>query len=128
MNHVTHTFDTPWRSHQIEGSRGYEFIFNILGTEYTDAYNIDIAKVAPGGYSPLHIDQDNHAFYILDGKGEIDIADKCYQVREGSVVRIPRGVVHAIRNTGEGWLMLLSIYDPPRVRKQMAEQTAEKTA
>ena len=57
----TKRFDTPWRSHQIEGSRGYEFIFNILGTEYTDAYNIDIAKVAPGGYSPLHIDQDNHA-------------------------------------------------------------------
>jgi mannose-6-phosphate isomerase-like protein (cupin superfamily) len=118
MKHVTQVGDTPWISHQIEGSKGYEFIFNILGAEYTDAYNIDIARVAPGGYSPLHIDEDNHAFFILDGDGEIDIADKCYQVRAGSVVRIPRGVVHAIRNSGAGMLSLLSIYDPPRVRKK----------
>jgi mannose-6-phosphate isomerase-like protein (cupin superfamily) len=118
MKHVTQVGDTPWISHQIEGSKGYEFIFNILGAEYTDAYNIDIARVAPGGYSPLHIDEDNHAFFILDGDGEIDIADKCCQVRAGSVVRIPRGVVHAIRNSGAGMLSLLSIYDPPRMRKK----------
>jgi mannose-6-phosphate isomerase-like protein (cupin superfamily) len=116
MQHVTHTFDTPWISHQIEGSAGYEFIFNILGPEYTDAYNIDIARVAPGGYSPQHIDQDNHAFFIIEGEAEIQIADESHPVRAGSVVRIPRGVVHAIRNSGKGTLMLLSIYDPPRVR------------
>src|SRR5438445_5513477 len=65
MKHVTQTFDTPWTSHQIEGSKGFEFIFNILGNEYTDAYNLDIVRVAVGGYSPLHIDPDNHAFYII---------------------------------------------------------------
>ncbi|WP_206996373.1 cupin domain-containing protein [Trinickia mobilis] len=119
MQHVTNTFDVPWISHRIEGSKGYEFIFNILGSEYTDAYNIDIARVEPGGYSPLHIDHDNHAFYILDGEADIDVADQCYRVRAGAVVRVPRGVVHAIRNSGEGHLILLSIYDPPRVRKQL---------
>jgi mannose-6-phosphate isomerase-like protein (cupin superfamily) len=72
----------------------------------------------------LHIDQDNHAFYILDGEGEIDIADKRYAVKAGSVVRIPRGVVHAIRNAGDGWLMLLSIYDPPRIRQQKIADAA----
>ncbi|MDW3688816.1 cupin domain-containing protein [Cupriavidus sp. CV2] len=116
MKHVTQTFDTPWTPHQIEGSKGFEFIFNILGNEYTDAYNLDIVRVAVGGYSPLHIDPDNHAFYIVSGEGDIDIADSCHHVLPGAVVRIPRGVVHAIRNRGESELVLLTIYDPPRVR------------
>jgi quercetin dioxygenase-like cupin family protein len=116
MKHVTHTFDTAWTPHQIEGSKGFEFIFNVLGSEYTDAYSVEIARVAPGGYSPPHIDPDNHAFYIVSGEGDIDIADSCQRVRAGSVVRIPRGVVHAIRNAGDNELVLLTIYDPPRVR------------
>jgi mannose-6-phosphate isomerase-like protein (cupin superfamily) len=49
-------------------------------------------------------------------EAEIDMADQSHPVRTGSVVRIPRGVVHAIRSSGRGTLMLLSIYDPPRVR------------
>lgn len=116
MKHITHITDTPWTPHQIEGSKGFEFIFDILGGEYTDAFSMDIVRVAQGGYSPEHIDPDNHAFYILSGEGEIDIADASHRVRPGSVVRIPRGVVHAVRNAGEGELVLLTIYDPPRVR------------
>lgn len=117
MKHITHITDTPWISHQIEGSRGFEFGFDILGGEYTDAFSVDIVRVAQGGYSPQHIDPDNHAFYILSGEAEIDIADACHRVQPGAIVRIPRGVVHAVRNAGDGDLVLLTIYDPPRVRK-----------
>jgi quercetin dioxygenase-like cupin family protein len=117
MKHITHITDTPWIPHQIEGSRGFEFIFSILGGEYTDAYSMDIVRVAEGGYSPQHIDPDNHAFYIISGEADIDIADSCHRARSGAIVRIPRGVVHAVRNAGDGELVLLSIYDPPRVRK-----------
>ncbi len=116
MKHITHISDTPWIPHQIEGSKGFEFVFDILGGEYTDAFSMDIVRVAQGGYSPEHIDPDNHAFYILSGEAEIDIADASHRVSPGAVVRIPRGVVHALRNAGEGELVLLTIYDPPRVR------------
>ncbi|WP_035878583.1 cupin domain-containing protein [Cupriavidus sp. amp6] len=117
MQHVTHVSDTPWISHQIEGSKGFEFVFNILGVEYTDAYSMDIVRVAQGGYSPQHIDPDNHAFFIVTGEADIDIADASHHARAGAVVRIPRGVVHAVRNAGDSELVLLTIYDPPRVRK-----------
>ncbi|MGN5477733.1 cupin domain-containing protein [Cupriavidus basilensis] len=117
MKHITHIIDTPWIPHQIEGSKGFEFGFDVLAGEYTDAFSMDIVRVAQGGYSPEHIDPDNHAFYILSGEAEIDIADASHHVRAGAIVRIPRGVVHAVRNTGVGDLVLLTIYDPPRVRK-----------
>jgi len=117
MKHITHITDTPWVPHQIEGSKGFEFGFDVLAGEYTDAFSIDIVRVAQGGYSPEHIDPDNHAFYILSGEADIDIADASHHVGSGAIVRIPRGVVHAVRNTGEGDLVLLTIYDPPRVRK-----------
>lgn len=120
MKHITHITDTPWTPHQIEGSKGFEFIFDILAGEYTDAYSMDIVRVAEGGYSPPHIDPDNHAFYILGGEAEIDIADACHRAQSGAIVRIPRGVVHAVRNAGQGDLVLLTIYDPPRVRKTKA--------
>ncbi|WER47968.1 cupin domain-containing protein [Cupriavidus sp. WKF15] len=117
MKHITHITEKLWIPHKIEGSEGFEFIFDILAGEYTDAYSVDIVRVAEGGYSPPHIDPDNHAFYILGGEAEIDIADVCHRATAGAVVRIPRGVVHAVRNAGQRDLVLLTIYDPPRVRK-----------
>ena len=96
---------------------GYAFSSGLIGQEYTDAYSMDIVRVAEGGYSPQHIDPDNHAFYIISGEADIDIADSCHRARSGAIVRIPRGVVHAVRNAGDGELVLLTIYDPPRVRK-----------
>lgn len=124
MKHVTRISDTTWTPHQIEGSKGFHFNFEILGAEYTDAYSVDIVRVEKGGYSPMHIDPDNHAFYVLGGEGEIDIADSQYQVQAGAVVRIPRGVVHAVRNIGNEDLVLLTIYDPPRIRKAMKRSSA----
>jgi mannose-6-phosphate isomerase-like protein (cupin superfamily) len=92
--------------------------FDILAQEYTDAYSIDLVRVAPEGYSARHVDMHNHAFYILSGEGIVEIVDKEYAVKAGSVVRIPMGAYHSLRNSGSTPLELLSIYDPPRMRNR----------
>jgi mannose-6-phosphate isomerase-like protein (cupin superfamily) len=105
-----------WQSFQIPGSHGYEFKFDLIGREYTGAYSIDLVRIAPGGASPTHLDRDNHAFYIIEGAGEITIAEKIWPLLPGSVAKIPVGVLHSVRNTGAAPLLFLTIYDPPRER------------
>jgi quercetin dioxygenase-like cupin family protein len=113
---VTSVDDQEWKAFQIENSKGFEFKFKIIGEEYTKAYSVDLVRIAPGGYSPVHLDRDNHAFYIIEGKGDIIIKDQKWEVGPGSVVKIPVGVLHSVRNTGSGPMLFLTIYDPPRQR------------
>jgi quercetin dioxygenase-like cupin family protein len=110
--------DMEWKPFQVEKSQGYEFKFGIVGSEYTDAYSVDLVKIAPGGYSPVHTDPDNHAFYFIQGTGSVVIAGKPVAVAPGSVVKIPFGVVHAMHNSGPDEMVFITIYDPPRVRLQ----------
>jgi len=113
---ITSTDSVAWTPFAIENSAGFEFKFGIIGSEYTDAYSVDLVRVAPGGYSPRHVDPDNHAFYIISGTGEIAIGQRTWQVGPGSVVKIPVKVVHSVKNVGADELLFLTIYDPPRKR------------
>ena len=116
MQSVISLEDFEWTPFSVESSQGYEFKFGILGKEYTGAYSVDLVRVAPGGFSPVHIDPDNHAFYFIEGTGSVTIACETHEVRPGSVVKIPFGALHSIQNTGEEHLLFLTIYDPPRQR------------
>jgi quercetin dioxygenase-like cupin family protein len=118
MLHLTKPEEGPWISHEIPGSSGFQFVFDVLAHEYTDAFSLDLVKVAVGGFSPRHIDPDNHAFYIVEGLAGMTIADLEYQAKKGEVIRIPKGVVHAIRNDGDVPLVMLVFYDPPRDRSK----------
>jgi quercetin dioxygenase-like cupin family protein len=126
MKHITNPADEAWIPYNPMGAQGFNFVFEILSREYTDAYSIDLVKVEVGGFSPFHIDPDNHAFYILDGEAEMIIAEERTIARKGEIARIPMGVVHSITNVGDVPLMMLSFYDPPRDRSlQKAAAAAE---
>ena len=124
MEHLTSPEDGPWISHEIPGSSGFKFVFDVLAAEWTDAFSIDLVHVAVGGFSPFHIDPDNHAFYIVEGKADVVIADLRYRVAKGQIIRIPKGVVHSIANGGDATLAMLAIYDPPRDRSAL-KRTAQ---
>jgi quercetin dioxygenase-like cupin family protein len=122
MRHLTKPEDSQWISHEIPGSSGFQFVFDVLGAEYTDAFSADLVKVAVGGFSPYHIDPDNHAFCVVEGIAGMTVADLEYRVKKGEVIRIPRGVVHAIRNEGDVPLVMLVLYDPPRDRSALKKK------
>lgn len=116
MQPVISLDDFQWKPFSVENSQGFEFKFGVLGKEYSDAYSVDLVRIAPGGYSPVHIDPDNHAFYFMEGTGLVIIAGETHRVRPGSVVKIPFGALHSLQNTGQEDLLFLTIYDPPRQR------------
>jgi mannose-6-phosphate isomerase-like protein (cupin superfamily) len=118
MKPVVAADEGEWVPFQVENSQGYEFKFGLIGKEYTDAYSVDLVRIAPGGHSPVHIDPDNHAFYIIEGKGRVIIAEEPFEIGPGAVVKIPFGVMHSLENNGTEPLLFLTIYDPPRERKK----------
>ena len=42
--------------------------------------------------------EDNEIYYIVKGEGILTLGDKVYDVSQGSLVFIPAGVFHAVKN------------------------------
>gem|GEM_PF-2328434 len=58
-------------------------------------------------------DDSEHAFIILKGRGFFECDSGRYQIREGSVMFIPKGANHRIGNDSDGEMVLLEIFAPP---------------
>ena len=116
MRHVVQTDEQAWKAVTAENLKGYELKPEVIGGEYTDAYSADLARVAPGGFSAAPVDSERHAFFILEGSGRITIGNERFDVEPGAVVKVPRGIAHAVHNTGTASLVLLTINEPPRKR------------
>src|SRR4051812_23847339 len=108
--------ERQWLSSSREGTSGFRFQLGLIGAEYTDAYSLDLVQIDGGGGSEAHFDQYNHAFYFLEGEGEVVIGEERIRTAPGLVVKIPAGVVHSVGNPGKTPLRFLTIYDPPRMR------------
>lgn len=55
-----------------------------------------------GGSAPVHVHQDlEEIFYFIRGTGVVILNGEEIKVKAGSVVAIPPGVTHGIRNTGK---------------------------
>jgi mannose-6-phosphate isomerase-like protein (cupin superfamily) len=51
-------------------------------------------------------------FYILEGKGEIEIGNETQQVEKDTIIDSPKGIPHLLRNTGEGVFRFLVVKLP----------------
>ena len=61
-----------------------------------------IFRCDPGKSLPLHThDEGDEYCYLYEGSGVFVFGDKEYQVKEGELIKIPKGMVHRSYNTGE---------------------------
>ncbi len=51
-------------------------------------------------------------FYILEGKGTVEIGDEVQEVEKDTIVDSPKGIPHLLRNTGEGVFRFLVVKLP----------------
>jgi mannose-6-phosphate isomerase-like protein (cupin superfamily) len=74
----------------------------VLGPELADgAYQVMVGGV-PAGYEgpPLHLHpHTDEAFYVAEGELTIVFPDEEFVAPAGTLVFIPRGVVHTVRNS-----------------------------
>lgn len=59
-------------------------------------------------YHALHTEH----VVVLEGEGEMLLADSAFIVRAGDAIAIPRGVVHAVRTLSQGPLRVVSVQSP----------------
>lgn len=59
-----------------------------------------------------HAGQDK-LYVVLEGQGEVQVGDETCVVSTGDAAFAPSGVLHSIRNTGEGRLVVMAVLSPP---------------
>lgn len=81
----------------------------LLGAEQTaGAFTCFIENTPPGGGPPPHFhEREDEWFYPLEGSVEFFLNDQWQAVPLHTLVFIPKGTVHAFRNSGENRLRML---------------------
>ncbi len=93
---------------------------------------VGMSKVDPDSRSNPHShDHQEEIFYVVAGRGEIQVGDEHEAIGPGSVVVVPLTLVHSLINRGDETLKVLSIVSPPfeksdfETRHQLAGETED---
>ncbi len=108
--------ELPWHDPKgLPGLIGHAFGEKTLvhDPSYTTAYSMTMARFAPGIASKRHVEKWNHAIYVMDGTGEVEIDGKTWPLSTGTLIKVKAGEWHTISNTGSGNMIMMVIYDPP---------------
>ncbi|MCW4029933.1 MAG: cupin domain-containing protein [Candidatus Bathyarchaeota archaeon] len=76
-----------------------------------DAEVIHMA-LAPGQALKRHTTPVDVFFYILEGKGIVEIGTETHEVEKDTVIDSPKGIAHLLKNTGTGVFRFLVIKLP----------------
>lgn len=96
--------------------RGGQDSYLLLKKGQFGAQNLFVTWVdcAPGGEQQMHVHQAEEQVYIIvSGRGHMKTGDEEQEVSAGTLVFVPPGTAHAIRNTGEETLTFVSAASPP---------------
>ena len=109
--------------------RGGQTSHLLLGHGQFGSKNLAITWVegAPGSMQAVHGHPDNEQVYVIvRGRGVMQAGDEMQEVGEGTLVFIPPGTAHAIKNTGDEPLVFVSATSPPFDPKELDAYFAYK--
>lgn len=97
---------SPWITRPSEGKLirafGDEVTIHLGGAETGGKYAMATDVTPPGGGPPPHYHlHEDEWFYVLEGRVEFFKDNAWVEVPVGSVVFMPKGVVHTFRNPGD---------------------------
>lgn len=82
--------------------KGLSHYFLAQGAD-NDQLRLHISEVGPGQRShPPHTHEGQEIFYILQGQGEVEVAEEVFQVQEGEALQVDCQIPHGIKNAGNG--------------------------
>ena len=87
--------------------------FLATGAETQGSCFIFEGLLAPGGGPPPHIHHsEDESFYILEGSATFQAGGQTIHAKPGAFIRVPRGMVHSIKNEGQVPARALVIMSP----------------
>lgn len=78
-------------------------------TENAEAIHMSLA---PGQSLKKHTTPVDVFFYILEGRGIVEIGDEKHEVEKDMLIDSPRGIPHLLRNVGDGVFRFLVVKVP----------------
>jgi quercetin dioxygenase-like cupin family protein len=95
---------------------------NPHGVEARTIYDHEEALIShlmlqPGQALKKHVTPVDVAFYVLEGRGEVEIGEEKETVGQDTLVESPKGIPHLWRNVGDGPLRIMVIKLPKPVEK-----------
>jgi mannose-6-phosphate isomerase-like protein (cupin superfamily) len=103
-------------THAPLNSRGGQDSYLLLTKGQFGSQNLTITWVdcEPGAEQQMHAHEGEEQVYVIvRGSGTMKAGGEEREVRSGSLVFIPSGTPHAIRNTGDKTLTFVSAASPP---------------
>lgn len=117
---TTQLIETPVASRALEpgaGERlwiaGDTLWLKATAADTGGAYTLIEILAAPGGGPPPHThENEDEAFYVLEGTFELLVGERVITAGPGGYASVPRGTVHRFRCTGDQPGRLLILFTP----------------
>ena len=89
------------------------FLKHFFGKADNDRLNNLEVNIVPGFQIAPHVHEGStEFFYVVSGSGEfLDDTEWC-PIQKGDAFKAPAGMTHAVKNTGNKTLVLLSTFSP----------------
>jgi quercetin dioxygenase-like cupin family protein len=117
MEYVDNVHDRRWIDDDTPGARGYRYIEIVADdSEYTSAFSCELIRLGPGDQSLTHVEPYNHLLFFVEGSGEITTGERTWSLSPGSYAKVKAGEEHSLRNLVDSEMLIVTVYDPPRVR------------
>ena len=102
--------------------------FKLTPAESGGAYLQFESRHAPGTGAPPHLHrEEDEAFYVLAGEYEFTVGDARMRASTGAFAFVPRGTVHAFKNTGQEAGRLLITVTPGTGHEGLFREVEELT-
>ncbi len=99
-----------------------QITFLITSAESNGGLFFGEVLVSPGGGPPPHRhSHEDESFYLLEGTLTLLLGEETIIASPGDFVQIPRGVVHAFKNTGTVNAKMLAVNTPGGIEKFFEE-------
>jgi len=72
-------------------------VFTPIPVLRKEEYGVILVFFKPSQYIPIHAPNSDLIFYVLQGQGKVTIGNKESEVRDGSIVIVPKGVKRGVK-------------------------------
>lgn len=107
---ISATGQTVFRVHEVTAppTAGNIYILPLSADSLTSSFFIQVRDSVQAHYHQHHTEQ----IFVLEGTGDMQLGTEVYAISAGDYFLIPAGTEHAVRNTSDEPLKILSIQSP----------------
>jgi quercetin dioxygenase-like cupin family protein len=99
---------------RIEETTTFENVHLVEAKQIYDTENATVIHMSlqPGQSLKKHTTPVDVFFYILEGKGTVEIGDEQQEVQKDAIIESPKGIPHLLQNSGESVFRFLVVKLP----------------